>query len=386
MILASDVLRYKDEILKEKRYPSDVQYPNPNFYGSIDMNNRNRPTKSIFSKRMDEIANEVVRFTKEIDKQIKDSGDRVRKLSATPNGVKYEIEIRNQIASLYSHKLAAIKTKADLATKIDKANKEDIKLSMDLNGGKGVDSDFANSISSTNSFITSFINNGGKDTPTYNFSTTNVTPSSLEPIRPTVTPAVIEHQSDTANSIYNKSLSPVTVNKEPVQIPVQEVPQMAEEVIYNDEPVYVPEDDEEESAIVDNIDDIQVDDTGVNNFIGNGGADDLGIDYARSLANLEAYSNPNIKQYFKYNKEEGIGYVVAVDEETKKEVPGIMEIPMELTYPWSIDNINRVATIMIQEDYPVLYTSDPIPEDIKNDFKLIYERESRKKDEYTPTP
>lgn len=357
---SESLARYREELNKTKLSSSSLFYGSVNQLADRTLNKQNNVSNySIFGKRMDDMSREVNTYIKEIEKEIKENKDRIKKFQGSVNGAKYETELRGLTVTLLNNKLAAIKTKADLAQKQDKAYKEDLKLAMDINGTTGGVAPIANSVSTANGFITSYLSNGGTSGPSY-----NITPqptSTLESITP-ITKEVRDFQSG-ATTVEERMM------KEELNIqPTHPEPEQPKEQPVVEEPKEEPV---EEQPIVE---DIKVDeDEGLDEFIEDPSNK---IDYAMSLANLQASTNPNIRHFFKYNQEEGIGYVVAIDEETKEELVGLEILPMDLTYPWVLDHSNKIASVMVREDYPIVYTQDPVPDDIRKAFEIVYNREN----------
>lgn len=352
-----------------------LYYGDLNQLSSNQRNYKNASNYSRFGKRMDDMMREINTLTKEIDREYKEAKDRIKKFQSSVNGAKYESELRTLAANLLNQKLASIKAKADLAAKQDKAYKEDIKLSMEVNGG--VAPGYADTISNTNTFISSFLTQGGMDAPTY-----NITPkvSEMTPIKP-MTASVVTESTPVDTKLYDNNTpkpimgeekvaetvpSPVVEEKEPV-IPTPE-PEIVEEVIETTPVEEVEEIPVQPTPVIEP----EVTDEGLDDFV----TDQTGIDYGLSYKHIMASQNPNIKYFFKYNKEDKIGYVIAVDEEKKMELPELDILPMELTYPWTLDHVNKVATVMVQDDYPIMYTEDPTPENIREAYTIVFNREN----------
>ena len=109
-------------------------------------------------------------------------------------------------------------------------------------------------------------------------------------------------------------------------------------------------------------------------------AEDTISNSRKSYENIAIHTNNNIQEFFKYNKEDKMGYLVYYDISTKKEVPGGTHLPLKLLYPFSIDEVHSVVSTRMQEDYPILFTEEPTPQEIRdewNNLEFIYrEREA----------
>lgn len=88
-------------------------------------------------------------------------------------------------------------------------------------------------------------------------------------------------------------------------------------------------------------------------------------DGKRSLENIEISRNPDIQEFFKYNKKDNMGYMVFYDIKNKKEVKKGTHLPLQLLYPFTIDTAHGVVSTKLEEDYPILFTDEPTPDDVK---------------------
>ena len=88
-------------------------------------------------------------------------------------------------------------------------------------------------------------------------------------------------------------------------------------------------------------------------------------DGRRSLENIEIARNPDIQEFFKYNKKDNMGYMVFYDIKNKKEVKKGTHLPLQLLYPFTIDTAHGVVSTKLEEDYPILFTDEPTPENVK---------------------
>lgn len=110
-----------------------------------------------------------------------------------------------------------------------------------------------------------------------------------------------------------------------------------------------------------------------------------------SKENIEIKMNPDIQEFLKYNKQEGMGYMVYYNTKTKKEVKAGTHLPLKLLYPFQIDTINGVVSTKMDYDYPILFTEEPTPEDVKqewanleNIYRLREEELNKKRNENIP--
>ena len=110
-----------------------------------------------------------------------------------------------------------------------------------------------------------------------------------------------------------------------------------------------------------------------------------------SKENIEIKMNPDIQEFLKYNKQEGMGYMVYYNTKTKKEVKAGTHLPLKLLYPFQIDTINGVVSTKMEYDYPILFTEEPTPEDVKqewanleNIYRLREEELNKKRNENIP--
>ena len=100
------------------------------------------------------------------------------------------------------------------------------------------------------------------------------------------------------------------------------------------------------------------------------------LDYNQSLINLNNRNNPNIKDYFKYNQEYKMGWLIKFDEETQTEVEGTV-LPLEHVYPFKINTQTRTMISSLNLSYKVILTDSEPSEAVKE----FYENRWRKEEE-----
>ena len=91
----------------------------------------------------------------------------------------------------------------------------------------------------------------------------------------------------------------------------------------------------------------------------------------KSLENIQIKDNPDIKEFFKYNKEEKKGYMVFYNEKTGEEVQGGTHLPLKLLYPFKVDLRNDMVSTALEYDYPIVYTKEPMPKEISSEWDTL---------------
>lgn len=381
-MFTNNIKEYADHVvdnLQKGNYnvPS-LLYTNPQDLTNINQRNikGGYRTVSLYSKSISDATIEMTRLTKEIDKNIRETNDRIRVYAKSVNGAKHEVALREIVSGLLNTKLNAIKAKVDFATKEDNSRKQDYKLALD--SGANV-SALTTGVSSTDHYMSNMLNGQYDTNHKYNFKATNIvsTPPITDTSRlerfyqePEVTKPVTESTPIQTESTPITTSAPV---QQPIQQPIEE--HIEEKVVVPDTSINeVPE--EEKIVLTPKV--MDDDDEGLDDFISDPSLD---RDYALAYNNIKAYNDPDVKLFFKYNKKEGIGYLVACNTKTMEELNGVTTIPLKLLYPWDIDYSNNIVSTYIREDYPILYTEDPIPDDIREEYNTLVSVNSKNTNE-----
>lgn len=333
----------------------------------------NQSNVSLYNKKMEKAIRMANSLLNEVSQEIKTMDMVISKLSNNGSKIKYEMEARANKRGLLSDKLAIIKTIGDFETKIKKSNDDDIKLKKDLNTSNinDVIQPFGQGTSTNDSFLSNMLN--VDSSLHYNVDTT----------------ALNELNSFEDNRIEERK--ELKVNK-----PKKELPKKLEE-IKKPEPI-------KKEVLKDNIEEefksfsTSGEDNEADHIIINALGDRVPVykEYKgdwnegtrssakKSLENINIKENPDIKEFFKYNKSEKKGYMVFYNEKTKEEVKGGTHLPLKLLYPMKIDLRNNMVSTNLEYDYPILYTNEPTPQDVVNewnDLDRIYSQRQKEMQE-----
>ncbi len=104
----------------------------------------------------------------------------------------------------------------------------------------------------------------------------------------------------------------------------------------------------------------------------------MNINYKQSLTNIKNKDNPNIKDYFKYNQELKMGWLVKFDEEKQVEVEGTV-LPLEHVYPFKLNLQNRNMISSLNIPYKVILTDSEPSESTKEFYTKRWEYEELEK-------
>ena len=103
-----------------------------------------------------------------------------------------------------------------------------------------------------------------------------------------------------------------------------------------------------------------------------GGFKEKGItDTELALNNIKIKQNPNMKEFFKYNKDYQMGWLTWIDTETKEENTLGTHNDLRLLYPIEIDTTNNLANTRLQNSYPIIYTDEVPSESVQEKYKMM---------------
>lgn len=321
---------------------------------------------SLYNRKMEKVLKLADNLLSEVNTEIKEMATVVKKLSNNPSKLKYEMEARNAKHNLMSKKLDILKMMTDTETKIKKSMDDDLKLKKDLEGtGIQINNNGTN-VSSADTFMNNFMSTNSGNT------TFGILPINNQPL--------IELDNYEDNNLATNNVIDLSRKKEEVPVSPKDI----------DKPIEL----EIEMPIIDtskSSEEVEPTNHGnakgyVVNALGNripiydsyegDYLDGTMSDGKRSAQMIAIKNNPDIQEFFKYNKDEKKGYMVFYDTKTKKEVEGT-HLPLKLLYPFSVDLRNNLVSTNLEYDYPIMYTKDPIPEAIAKEWdelKFIHEK------------
>ena len=330
------------------------------FYSFIPFSNDNSSTEySQYGKKLEKRIKNLNKLHDEIYNEIRDVGNRIRDLAQSGKATKTEVDLRTSKYSLFKSLIDVEKTVADLESKKEKGRMDDIKFNKDLElanlkiqaGGGNIAHQMEDRISTNDSYMNSLFS-GGVD----KFINTNMSAPAYKPQMPG------ESKIPTTNAHpYNTPEQPVSTIEESPAPKVEDNTVKVQNNL-NQEPIDFSAlgiNTEKSNGQIENVNGHMVP-----VFEGDDGQEDFrrsdktATDASLALKNMEIKRNPNAKEFFKYNKEQGMGWMVWLDTETNQEIEGGTHIDLKLLYPIDIDTNNNIANTRLQESYPVMYTDE----------------------------
>lgn len=381
MFYMNDLFGYDKDTFNRMKYINQEANAQANsFYSFIPFSNDNSSTEySQYGKKLEKRIKNLNKLHDEIYNEIRDVGNRIRDLAQSGKATKTEVDLRTSKYSLFKSLIDVEKTVADLESKKEKGRMDDIKFNKDLElanlkiqaGGGNVAHQLEDRISTNDSYMNSLFS-GGVD----KFINTNMSAPTYKPQVPG------ESKIPTTNARpYNAPEQPVsTIEESPA--PKVEDNTIKVQNNLNQEPI-------DFSALGINTDKSNGQIENVNGhmvpvFEGDDGQEDFrrsdktATDASLALKNMEIKRNPNAKEFFKYNKEQGMGWMVWLDTETNQEIEGGTHIDLKLLYPIDIDTNNNIANTRLQESYPVMYTDESPSEKVIKDYEMMRTIEKNK--------
>lgn len=350
--------------------------------GNSDLlsNNKNNG-KSLYNRNMEKVLRMADDLYKDYGSEIKTMDSVIKKLSNSSNKIKYEIEARGLKHNLMGKKADLLKMMADMETKIKKGNDDDLKLQKDLTGSvdlSGMGGNFGANTSTSDTFMANVLtseDNGNL----YNINpmnTYNPTPSNELDIYEDNMISTNKEISVNTPKENLSNLSELNNYEEKEEVKV-EPPKPANNVTISDEVFKkaINVDVEKDNDNNENIDRVIVNALGERVPVYkeyNGDFKDGTMSSAKkSLENIQIKDNPDIREFFKYNREEKKGYMVFYNEKTGEEVQGGTHLPLKLLYPFKIDLRNDMVSTALEYDFPIVYTKEPIPKEISDEWDTL---------------
>lgn len=343
----------------------------------------NQPSISLYNKKMEKAIRMANSLLNEVSQEIKTMDAVINKLANNGSKIKYEMEARANKRGLLSDKLAIIKTIGDFETKIKKSNDDDMKLRKDLSAG-GINDmmqPFGQGTSTNDSFLSNMLN-------TDSSLHYNVDTSALSELNSFENNRIEERKQIQVNE--PKKELPRSMEDIPNHVPTTNSPLRKEQVVKDN----IEDEFKSFATLEDEPNDKKENNDNVDTIIINALGDKVPVmkEYngdwnegtrssaKKTLENISIKENPDIKEFFKYNKAEKKGYMVFYNEKTKEEVKGGTHLPLKLLYPMKIDLRNNMVSTNLEYDYPILYTNEPTPKEISeewDDLDNIYNRRQK---------
>ena len=383
MFYMNDIFGYDKDTFNRMKYINQEANAQANsFYSFIPLSNDSSNEYSQYGKKLEKRIKNLNKLHDEIYNEIREVGTRIRDLAQSGKATKTEVDLRTSKYSLFKSLIDVEKTVADLESKKEKGRMDDIKFNKDLElanlkiqaGGGNVAHQMEDRISTNDSYMNSLFS-GGVD----KFINTNMSAPSYRPQQPG------ESRIPTTNAQpYNAPEQPVsTIEESPV--PKVENNTVKVQNNLNQEPIDFSAlgidttNKSNANGYIENVNGEMVSvyeaDDGLNDFRH---SDKTATDASLALKNMEIKRNPNAKEFFKYNKEQGMGWMVWLDTETNQEIEGGTHIDLKLLYPIDIDTNNNIANTRLQESYPVMYTDESPSEKVIKDYEMMRTIEKNK--------
>lgn len=381
MFYMNDLFGYDKDTFNRMKYINQEANAQANsFYSFIPFSNDNSSTEySQYGKKLEKRIKNLNKLHDEIYNEIRDVGNRIRDLAQSGKATKTEVDLRTSKYSLFKSLIDVEKTVADLESKKEKGRMDDIKFNKDLElanlkiqaGGGNIAHQMEDRISTNDSYMNSLFS-GGVD----KFINTNMSAPAYKPQIPG------ESKIPTTNAQpYNAQEQPVSTIEE-APTPKVEDNTIKVQNNLNQEPIDFSTlgiNTEKSNGQIENVNGHMVP-----VFEGDDGQEDFrrsdktATDASLALKNMEIKRNPNAKEFFKYNKEQGMGWMVWLDTETNQEIEGGTHIDLKLLYPIDIDTNNNIANTRLQESYPVMYTDESPSEKVIKDYEMMRTIEKNK--------
>ena len=381
MFYMNDLFGYDKDTFNRMKYINQEANAQANsFYSFIPFSNDNSSTEySQYGKKLEKRIKNLNKLHDEIYNEIRDVGNRIRDLAQSGKATKTEVDLRTSKYSLFKSLIDVEKTVADLESKKEKGRMDDIKFNKDLElanlkiqaGGGNIAHQMEDRISTNDSYMNSLFS-GGVD----KFINTNMSAPAYKPQMPG------ESKIPTTNAHpYNAPEQPVSTIEESPAPKVEDNTVKVQNNL-NQEPIDFSAlgiNTEKSNGQIENVNGHMVP-----VFEGDDGQEDFrrsdktATDASLALKNMEIKRNPNAKEFFKYNKEQGMGWMVWLDTETNQEIEGGTHIDLKLLYPIDIDTNNNIANTRLQESYPVMYTDETPSEKVIKDYEMMRTIEKNK--------
>lgn len=381
MFYMNDLFGYDKDTFNRMKYINQEANAQANsFYSFIPFSNDNSSTEySQYGKKLEKRIKNLNKLHDEIYNEIRDVGNRIRDLAQSGKATKTEVDLRTSKYSLFKSLIDVEKTVADLESKKEKGRMDDIKFNKDLElanlkiqaGGGNIAHQMEDRISTNDSYMNSLFS-GGVD----KFINTNMSAPAYKPQIPG------ESKIPTTNAHpYNTPEQPVSTIEESPAPKVEDNTVKVQNNL-NQEPIDFSAlgiNTEKSNGQIENVNGHMVP-----VFEGDDGQEDFrrsdktATDASLALKNMEIKRNPNAKEFFKYNKEQGMGWMVWLDTETNQEIEGGTHIDLKLLYPIDIDTNNNIANTRLQESYPVMYTDESPNEKVIKDYEMMRTIEKNK--------
>lgn len=412
MFVTFNMGNYEEDSIGQKLRYLDMASEDDHYYGTLERYTHHYdPNTSLYGRQINREIKSVGKFIKDIEKEIKEAKKRIEYyVDSGRAGGQRETELRNTVQQYYKMKLDGVKIRASLLREVDKSKKEDIKLLKDIYGKVDNTTALAQSVgddrSSDRAFMSGMLS-GGVDSFFNNSSNLyTATPNQTfaaptpQPVTNTVTNVMPEQQPLPTNPLQEMSTNIEANNvvnniPQPVEQPVVQQQQPIEQnnfpnthgdnLFDDNTPNFEiqPSVEENGKKIVSYIknangEDVPIYDDGPDDFItGKKTYTDAKLAYDNITLKLD----PNVERVFKFNEDEGMGWLAYYDMNSKKEIKDKGSLRnIEQIFPFEVDKENNLVTTVLRETYPVIYTNEEPSEEVKSEYERLEKIEESKKE------
>ena len=405
MFVTFNMGNYEEDSIGQKLRYIDMASEEDHYYGTLERYTHHYdPNTSLYGRQINREIKSVGKFIKDIEKEIKEAKKRIEYyVDSGRSGGQRETELRNTVQQYYKMKLDGVKIRASLLREVDKSKKEDIKLLKEIYGKVDNNNALAQSIgddrSSDRAFMSGMLS-GGVDnffgnTPNIYTAAPNQNYSVPvpQPVTNTVTNIMPEQQPLPTNPLQEMNNVEVNVNTNNFvpdvtqQQPVEEnkFPNFHGDDLFEDKPNFeiqpnVQENGKNVVTYVKNAngEDVPIYEDGPDDFItGKKTYTDAKLAYENITLKLD----PNVERVFKFNENEGMGWLAYYDMNTRQEIKDKGSLRnIEQIFPFEVDKENNLVTTVLRETYPVIYTNEKPSDEVKAEYERLEKIEESKKE------
>ena len=402
MFVTFNMGNYEEDSIGQKLRYIDMASEDDHYYGTLERYTHHYdPNTSLYGRQINREIKSVGKFIKDVEKEIKEAKKRIEYyVDSGRSGGQRETELRNTVQQYYKMKLDGVKIRASLLREVDKSKKEDIKLLKDIYGKVDNNNALAQSMgedrSSDRAFMSGMLS-GGVDS--FFNNTSNIYTAAPnqsystpvpQPVTNTVTNVVPEQQPLPTNPLQEMSSVEVNTNNfvpNMAQQPSVEnnFPNTHGDDLFDDKPNFeiqpnVQENGKNVVTYVKNAngEDVPIYEDGPDDFItGKKTYTDAKLAYENITLKLD----PNVERVFKFNEDEGMGWLAYYDMNSKKEIKDKGSLRnIEQIFPFEVDKENNLVTTVLRETYPVIYTNEEPSEEVKSEYERLEKIEESKKE------
>lgn len=403
MFVTFNMGNYEEDSIGQKLRYIDMASDEDHYYGTLERYTHHYdPNTSLYGRQINREIKSVGKFIKDIEKEIKEAKKRIEYyVDSGRSGGQRETELRNTVQQYYKMKLDGVKIRASLLREVDKSKKEDIKLLKEIYGKVDNNNTLAQSIgddrSSDRAFMSGMLS-GGVDnffcnTPNIYTAAPNQNYSVPvpQPVTNTVTNIMPEQQPLPTNPLQEMNNVEVNANtnnfEQTTQQPVVEnkFPNFHGDDLFEDKPNFeiqpnIQENGKNVVTYVKNAngEDVPIYEDGPDDFItGKKTYTDAKLAYENITLKLD----PNVERVFKFNENEGMGWLAYYDMNTRKEIKDKGSLRnIEQIFPFEVDKENNLVTTVLRETYPVIYTNEKPSEEVRAEYERLEKIEESKKE------